>query len=177
MSDREIKPLTEEYIPLLSDFYAEVKDGYDYFRDYLVNNGLLDNKQGIAKSYVYIETIGDCKKILGFYAVRSSSLIFDIIDGGKKIGEPALEIYELAVHNDYQRQNIGYEMMQNIFAMAYNLNRGFLGVKHLVVCAKETAVDFYKKFEMKEIPGYQSIPRTSDNKGCVGMSVRLKFKD
>lgn len=177
MSDRIIEPFSKEHFPLLSDFYVNDKNGYDYFRDYLVYNGLLDNQQGIAKSFVYVETTENGKKILGFYAIRSSSLILGTTDGGEKLGEPALEIVELAVHKDYRGYGIGKTMMQNIFATAYQLNSEFLGIKHLVVCAKETAMTYYEQFKFKQIPGYQNIPRSSDNEGCIGMSVRLQFMD
>ncbi len=64
-------------------------------------------------------------------------------------------------------------MMKNIIATAYELKEKYLGLKHLVVCAKETAKTYYEK----ELPGYKKIPRNADNQGCIGMSLSLNIKD
>ena len=91
----------------------------------------------------------------------------------EKQGEPAVEIYELAVHKDYQKQGIGTDIIKTIFAQVYELSEKYLGIKHIVVCAKPTAINFYKKFNFKEID--KLVPRTYDNKNCVAMSVRSAF--
>lgn len=180
MPERYLEPFNQGHIDLLSDFCVVEKDEYDYFKDYLFTRAWIDNEQGIAKTIVYIEETeanGKIeKKLLGFYAIRCSSLIIGSLDGGEKVGEPALEIVELAVHKNYRSQGIGTEMMKDIFATANKLKNDFLGIKHLVVCAKGAAKTYYEGFNFKEIPGYQKIPRSYDNQSCVGMSVRLSFK-
>ena len=50
-----IEPLNKENISLKENFCTvENEDEFDYFKIYLDNNGLLDNKQGIAKTWIYI---------------------------------------------------------------------------------------------------------------------------
>ncbi|MCH5209798.1 MAG: GNAT family N-acetyltransferase [Oscillospiraceae bacterium] len=173
---RFIEPFSENIFHLVKDFSASEDSDDDYFKRYLFFNGLIDNEQGVAKTYVYLEECGDDKKILGFYSIRCSSLIIGSSDNGERIGEPALEIVELAVHKDYQRNGIGTEMMKKIFSTAYTLKEHYLGVKHLVVCAKDSAKTYYEKFGFRVIPGYQNIPRSYDNQACIGMSVRFAFK-
>jgi ribosomal protein S18 acetylase RimI-like enzyme len=174
-----IEPLNKENISLKENFCTvENEDEFDYFKIYLDNNGLLDNKQGIAKTWIYIIEDDDGNRTMaGFYAIRCSSLIMDI--GSKeKIGEPAIEIVELAVHRDYRYQGIGTRMMQDIIATAFELKDKYLGVKHLVVCAKKSAKDYYKdKFKFSELPGHKQIPRNGDNIECIGMSLSLRLMD
>lgn len=178
MVRRYIESLTYEHQPLISDFFVVESDNRnDYFKNYLMYNGMLDNEQGIAKTKVYIEEDDDGqKKIVGFYAIRASSLIIDTL-GVEKKGEPALEVFELAVHKDYQGQGIGKEMLMDIFATAHHLNETYLGIKHLVVCAKASAKKYYERepFNFREMPNYK-IPRNDSNEDCIGMSVRLQFK-
>ena len=145
----------------------------DYFQDYLAYNALLDCKQGLGKTFLFIEEENEDKKIIGFYTLKASSLIINDMYSKEKQGEPAVEIYELAVHKDYQKQGIGTDIIKTIFAQVYELSEKYLGIKHIVVCAKPTAINFYKKFNFKEID--KLVPRTYDNKNCVAMSVRLKF--
>lgn len=178
MSEIYIEHINKENVSLIQDFCTvkNEKDN-DYFKSYLMYNGLLDSEQGMAKTKLYIEEDDNGhKKILGFYSIRCSSLIMDSGECSEKMGEPALEIVELAVHKDYRNQGIGTAMMKNIIATAYELKEEYLGLKHLVVCAKETAKTYYEKFKFAELPGYKQIPRNTDNQGCIGMSLSLKIK-
>lgn len=175
MPEIYVEPICKEHISLIKDFCTvENASDLDYFKNYLMYNGLLDNEEGMAKTKLYIsEDEKGNKKILGFYSIRCSSLIMDSGET-EKLGEPALEIVELAVHKNYRNQGIGTKMMKNIFATAHKLKENHIGLKHLVVCAKDTAKTYYKKFKFEELPGYKQIPRNPDNKSCVGMSISLK---
>lgn len=177
MSENYIEPVNNDNISLIKDFCTvENESDYDYFKSYLMYNGLLDSIQGLAKTLLYIlEDDNGNKQVLGFYSIRCSSLIMDG-ENGEKMGEPALEIVELAVHKDHRHEGIGTFMMQSIIATAYKLKEDYLGLKHLVVCAKGTAKTYYEKFHFAELPGYKYIPRNIDNQECIGMSLSLNIK-
>lgn len=173
---RNIEPFSQNAFRLVQDFTAiENNAADDYFHQYLFFNGLIDNQDGTAKTYIYVERNGEHEKILGFYSIRCSSLIVNNGDNGGRIGEPALEILELAVHKDYQGQGIGSDMIKTIFSTAYKLKNEFLGIRHIVVCAKSTAKSYYERFGFQALPNYRKIPRSFDNQDCIGMSVRLEF--
>lgn len=176
MPETYIEPISKDNVSLINEFCTvENESDSDYFKSYLIYNGLLDSSQGIAKTQLYIlEDDNGNRKVLGFYSIRCSSLIMDG-DNGEKMGEPALEIVELAVHKDYRSRGIGADMMKNIIATAYKLKEEYLGLKHLVVCAKGTAKTYYEKFQFAELPGYKKIPRNADNQECIGMSVSLNI--
>lgn len=174
--ERSIEPFSQNVFHLVKEFTAIENNAVDdYFHQYLCFNGLLDNQDGTAKTYIYVERDGEHEKILGFYSIRCSSLIVNNGDNGERIGEPALEILELAVHKDYQGQGIGSDMIKTIFSTAYELKNKFLGIRHIVVCAKSTAKSYYERFGFEELPTYRKIPRSSGNQDCIGMSVRLEF--
>ncbi len=79
MSETYIESISGENVSLIRDFCTvKNEDDLDYFKNYLIFNGLLDSKQGIAKTQLYIlEDDTGHKKILGFYSIRCSSLIMD----------------------------------------------------------------------------------------------------
>lgn len=178
MINNYIEQMHKKHIRLIRNFRAtDINDslGSDYFNNYLTYNGLLDNQQGIGKTFLYIRDTGKEQILLGFYTLRCSSLIVDDTENNEKLGEPAIEIFELAVHKDYQRQGIGSTLMKNIFYTAHTMNTEYLGVKHLIVCAKRSAIPFYTKFKFKELSDEKKIPRSIDNQACVGMSVKISM--
>ncbi len=161
--------------PLVFNFRTVQEDNkIDYFQNYLRYNALMDNQEGVAKTHLLIDTVNQKDIILGFYTIRSSSLIKGQTENNERLGEPALEIMELAVSKDYQHKGIGTILMKDIIAKAYKLNSDILGIKHIVVCSKNSAISFYKNFGFDIIP--YSIPRNIDNQDCIAMSVCLQFK-
>ena len=170
--------MDKDHYSLASNFRTCDKQGntLDYFTTYLTQDAIVNDKQGEGKTYLYIEKndVTEDEKLLGFFTLRSSSLIVRGDDLRAYYGQPALEIYELAVHKDYQGQGIGSKLIKEIFAKACELNENYLGIKHIVVCAKESAVPFYEKSFFRRIDDI--VPRSYDNNNCVAMSVRLQTK-
>lgn len=168
-----IEPLDKSHVPLFDDFKAYEDEENDYFNNYLRMNGLLDQKQGIAKTYLYIKENKEKKEILGFYSLRASSLIIDIEDARE--GQPAIEIYEFAVRYDHQKKGVGKKLMMDAIARIVGISFE-IGVKYIIVAAKEDAVGYYKRYKFAEIPFYKKIISTVDNSGCVGMYLPLNVE-
>jgi len=168
-----IEPLDKSHVSLFDEFKAYEDEENDYFNNYLKLNGLLDQKQGIAKTYLYIKESKEKKEILGFYSLRASSLIIDIED--VREGQPAIEIYEFAVRYDYQKTGVGKKLMMDAIARIIRVSYE-IGVKHIIVAAKKDAVGYYTRYKFAEIPCYKKIISTIDNSQCVGMSLSLNVE-
>lgn len=165
-----IEQLEKEHVKLFPNFKVYENSDNDYFNNYLRFNGLLDQEQGIAKTYLYIRETKDKKEILGFYSLRASSLIIDY--GEDKEGQPAIEIYEFAVRYDCQKAGVGKKLMMDAITRIIEVSNE-VGIKHIIVAAKEDAVGYYRRYKFEEIPGYKKIISTTDNSACIGMSLPL----
>ncbi len=166
---------SEEYFPLAFNFKSVDDENSDFFNNFLVQNALIDQRQGYGTTHIFLEVDekdSKNKRILGFFTLRCSSLIIRS-EGFRKIGEPALEIAVFAVHKDYRGMGIGTVMMQEIFAQAIKLKEKHIGIKYLVLCSVKESMGFYEKFEFKQITGNELIPNEIRNLECIPMSVRL----
>ncbi len=175
-----IEQLNECHSYLFDDFYVEDETEYDFFKKYLKTQSLPDQKNGVAQTYLYIhEEDNGNKSIQGFYSLRASSLIIEKDDFVKE-GSPAIEIYELAVKKPKQRKGIGRKLMEDAIATILNIAE-LIGVQHVLVCATESAVGYYKRFNFSKIPGHKDVPRDtregSSNSGCTAMSLPIAIKE
>ncbi len=174
-----IEQLNEEHRCLFDDFYVEDEVNYDFFKNYLTRQSLADQKHGIAQTYLYIREDNEGKRsILGFYSLRSSSLIVEKDDFVKN-GSPAVEIYELAVKKAHQQRGIGRKLMEDAIATILDV-ADIIGVQHILVCATESAKGYYKKFNFAKLPGYREVPRdtreNNSNVSCTAMSLPIALK-
>lgn len=117
----------------------------------------------------------DILQLIGFYSLRASSLVIEE-DDFQKTGEPAIEIYELAVHGKLHHNGYGEQLLFDAIARILEASQQ-VGVRYIVVCAKNDAVSFYEKYGFEVIPGHKEIPRGTNNRQCVPMSVPLQPKD
>ena len=90
------------------------------------------------------------------------------------MGEPALEISNLAVSKDYERRKVGTELILHVIAEVLKANRGFAGIKYIVLAADPKSVGFYEKMEFYKLREYFEIPRQMDNADCVPMFMKIQ---
>lgn len=148
-----------------------------HYDDYLKYNALIDMKKGLAVTYIFCEKNDETEdiKIMGFVSLKASSLV---VDEGEKIkcGYPAVEIAELAVSQEYERNGKGTEFVEFALAKACELSTS-IGIKYLVLCADPSAVQFYQNENLKfiQLDGqYQGqIPRERWNMTCVPMAKKI----
>ncbi len=170
-----VEPLEKTHYKLFSDFRV-TEEKSDYFKTYLTLHALPDQEKGKARTYLCIERNSSGNDaLLGFYSLRASSLIVEMDLGDKRKGEPAIELYELAVNKATQRRGIGKKLMQDAIATIYKASQ-IVGVRYILVCAKKDAVSYYKKFGFAQLPGYKDIPRSDDNSECIPMYISLHNK-
>ena len=84
------------------------------------------------------------QNIAGFITLRATSLVSEGTDKIKLV-EPAIEIAELAVDAKYERQGIGSALIGIAIDVSDELRKKVIGIRHIVVCADKSAIEFYKK--------------------------------
>ncbi len=111
-------------------------------------------KHKIGVTYIAVETA--TQKIAGYATVSSSSLNISQLEitEYKKLPKyplPILRIARLGVDERYQKRGIGKMLLKKMLYLALELEKlaGCLGV---FVDAKDSAVDFYKKFGFEIVP-------------------------
>lgn len=147
-----------------------------YFSDYLKYNALHDSSTGRGITHVLVEETDDSNKvIIGYVTLKSTALFTDIeVDGQSRIsGEPALEISNLAVHKDYEKQGIGSALIDFVVDMAAEIGSNHVAIKHIVLAADEMAEGFYKKKDFNYFRDYFDMPRSYENVGCTPMFMTL----
>lgn len=149
----------------------------DHYNNYLKQNALMDYKQGLGVTYLYIDTddITQERKLMGYITLRSSSLIKDMGER-KKFGYPAIEISELAVSEKYSLKGMGTEMVADAILIAEKLNKD-ISIKYVVLCADPSAETFYSRSPlnfMKMHEHIDDIPRAYANMNCTPMYLKLR---
>lgn len=149
----------------------------EYFEDFLRFMSCGDYIKGASVTHILIDRNNDTseERIMGFVSLRASSLTQEEYsdERGKIIvGRAALEIFELAVDKDYERQGIGSDLVSIAIDKAAELRKD-IGIERLVLCAAETAVGFYIKQEFSKAEDYYGIPRDLTNQTCVAMFKTL----
>lgn len=142
-----------------------------HYENYIRFVAISDHSSGKGTTFVYIRENDGVKKLLGFITLRATSYIRlheDRIDG-----EPALEVFELAVSKDVEHTGIGSALISVAFAEADLINEEHMGVRYITVCADEKSVGFYEKMGFGKIENYGDVPRDYWNEDCVPMTVML----
>jgi len=170
--------MSSDYIELAKQFRVNPKncDNPEHYQNYIWQDSVLDHKQGMGVTHVFVNENDETqeKQIAGYITLRSSSLIMDS-EESYKLGYPALEISELAVDCNYERQNLGTDMIKFAVSEAIRLNENAIGIQYVILCADPKAVGFYSKKNVgfRELPTYQQIPRESRNKNCIPMYLKV----
>lgn len=143
----------------------------EYFEQYLRSFARIDWRKGIATTHLLVEEddVGE-KRILGFISLRASSYTKELEDS--VMGDPAVEIFELAVADGEEQSGIGTALVKYAIGLAADL-RGYIGVKYVLVLATETAAPFYEKIGFARVGSIGQVPRDYTNKNCVPMYALL----
>lgn len=102
--------MSPEYINMSRQFYVNHDHcgNPEHYENYIRQDCFTDYKQGMGVTHVFVDD--EKGRIIGYITLRATSLIMDIGEN-YRLGYPALEIAELAVEKDYERQGIGAEMV------------------------------------------------------------------
>ena len=145
----------------------------EHFAQYIRFCAISDNKAGRSVTHVLLNK--EKEVIVGYISLKASSLLTEIEVRGKQVwtGEPALEIAELAVHKNYERQGVGRALIDIAITVATQTNDIILGIRHLVLAADPKAVPFYERMGFSPIRDYFHIPQDAANAKCVPMFMQL----
>ena len=175
------KTMHRDYAGLAWNFHVSPDscDNPQHYEYYLRFNAISEQANGRGVTHLLIDTGTDNSTILptsriaGFITLRATSLI-ETCDG-KSYVKPSLEIAELAVDKDYERQGYGVQLVNIAILMAELLNTDSLGIQNVVLCADPKAVGFYenKKVGFGKVEDYYDMPRDGWNDNCIPMYIKL----
>lgn len=144
---------------------------HEHYENYIRFMALDDRRMGKGTTHVFIRNSDSGDELLGYITLRATS--YTKIVENTICGNPALEIFELAVSKNAERQKIGSELVKFALATAYELNLTSIGVQYVTLCADEKAVPFYKTFGFERIDEQGEIPREQWNIDCVPMILKM----
>ena len=164
---------TKELYGLASQFEVDPSScgNPEHYREYLLFRALSDNASGWSTTHVMLSE--NMNQIAGFITLKASAVLSEI-DNRLFSGEPAIEIYNLAVAKEFQKQGIGRELVLLSMAMAQETNDLHFGVRNLVLTADPKAVGFYEKCEFVSLSEYYMLPKDLENASCVPMIMKLR---
>lgn len=142
-----------------------------HYEEYIRFIAISDRNSGKGTTHIFTRNISQTEELLGYITLRASSYT-KIIDG-VVYGNPALEIFELAVKNGCERQGIGRDLVKFAIASADSLRESAIGIEYITLCADEHAVPFYEKCGFGRLSDQGIIPRENWNKRCIPMLLKL----
>ena len=119
-------------------------------------NALMNDKNGYGKTFVLVND----KVILGFFTLCSFSIKFDEYPnkGNENIPKypiPCIKIARLAVNKHCQGQGLGRELLKQAFLRILSASTT-IGIRLIVVDAKESAVGFYMHYGFMHLESKQN---------------------
>jgi len=180
MIQRKLIKMAPDYVGLARNFHVNPTSckNPEHYQSYITYDSISDQHSGNGTTHILLETnSGKPTNILGYITLRASSFLMD--DGeGHELGDGALEISELSVNQDFERQGIGAYLVRSAIVEAAELNSKCLGIKYVLVCADPAAEGFYSnsKLGFKRISDYykmHTIPFENWNTGCIPMAIKL----
>lgn len=142
----------------------------EYFENYIRFCAIGDNQSGLSTTHAFLDD--DENQLMGFVSLKLTSVLHEY--NGYTLGDPALEISNLAVSQAYERKGVGSSLIDFVIEQAYTINQQFAGVKYITLAADEKAVGFYEKMEFHKLRDYFEIPLQQDNKGCIPMFMQMR---
>lgn len=146
----------------------------EYYEYYLQSVAMIDWSKGLGTTHLMIEEDADGEKILGYITLRTSSYTRYIAD--LELGDPAMEIFELAVADGEERQGIGSALIKFAIGLSMIVRENTAGVRYILVCATKEAFPFYEKNRFGKIASYGQIPRDQMNQNCIPMHMELPIE-
>lgn len=131
----------------------KVKDfdsGNEELDVYLKRYAYQNDKSGIGRTFVLF----DHEDLVGYVTLCSASLLFEEMPKDLKLPRypiPAIKIARLAVDKRFQRKGYGKELLAFSLEKIAFLSK-FIGVRFVVVDAKEESKTFYEHFGFVSLP-------------------------
>ena len=168
-----IEKFNQEYAPLAWGFQVNPSScgNHEHYEQYIRLIALDDQNRGKGTTHVFLHNYAGKDALLGYITLRATSYTTNI--DGVFYGNPAMEIFELAVSKDAERCGIGTTLLKFAVATAAQLRKSSIGIQYLTLCSDAKAVPFYQKFGFGRIDEQGDIPREQWNVNCVPMLLKL----
>lgn len=144
---------------------------HEHYEQYIRFIAVSDQASGKGTTHAFIRRTGTSVQMLGYITLRAAS--YTQIIGSTLYGNPAMEIFELAVCQEAEGNHIGSTLVKFALASALELNSTSLGVQYVTLCADPQSVPFYEKLGFGRIDEQGVIPREQWNVNCVPMVSKL----
>lgn len=123
---------------------------------FLRKNALINDLNGYGKTFL----LENNAEIIGFFTLSSFSIKFDEypnVEGEKlpKYPIPCIKIARLAVNKKYQKQGYGKQLLKQAFLKILSVS-DTVGIRLIVVDAKESAINFYTKYGFEQLENGKS---------------------
>ncbi len=163
---------TKDWVGLASKFEVSPNSckNPEHFKEYLLYRAIPDGLSGRATTHILLDS--NKENIIGFFSLKATTLITDQANS-RITGEPALEIYNLAVSKDHILQGIGTTLVFGAIHIAQYINKNHIGIKYIVLTSVPEAVDFYKKCKFVKMEDYYTLPTDNENNSCIPMIMKL----
>lgn len=173
MAEDRIELFNRDHIGLAWGFQVNPSScgNHGHYEEYIRLIATTDRMCGRGTTHVFVRRDDEGEKLLGYITLRATSYT-KIIDG-TTYGNPAMEIFELAVSKDVEGQHVGTALMKFALTQAMELKETMLGIEYITLCADEMAVPFYEKLGFGRIDSQGEIPREQWNVNCVPMFLKL----
>lgn len=171
-----LKKMSTDYMGLAWNFHVSPDscNNPSHYENFLRLSALSEQAAGRGVTHVLLE-LNDTQpcEIIGFVTLRATSLVETCND--HSYVKPALEIAELAVDQEYERQGFGSMLVDFSIYIASHLNEKFIGIQNVVLCADPQAVEFYAKPEIGfgRLEDFYEVLHDGWNDDCTPMYIKL----
>lgn len=147
-------------------------DNPDYYNNYIRFCAFSDYQSGVGVTHLLIDKESGNNVLAGYVTLRATSLVSSGADGVKNV-QPALEIAELAVHEDYERNGVGLGLIAIAVDMADSLRRKSIGIKYILVCSDPKSIGFYEKSGFVKLSSLYEALHDGWNNHCEPLFITL----
>lgn len=145
-----------------------------FFDDYIRLCATTDMQTGRSVTYVAVDLCDENVPfaLAGFISLRANAFV----NNADRVGEPAIEITQLAVAENYCRQGLGEALVLKALEISLNLARNHVGVRYVVVRATKRARPFYEHARIgfrRADELYEAVPGEEWNRDCIPMYIKL----
>jgi ribosomal protein S18 acetylase RimI-like enzyme len=164
-----------EYAGLAREFQVNPDScgNHSHYEEYIRYCAVTDYITGKGRTYIIINE--NPQSMIGFMTLRASSLVD--IDNKPISGKSAVEITELAVDVNYEKQGYGRMLTDLALTIVDTIRTEHLGIEYITLCSDPQSVPFYKHIGFSKIADYYEIPREGWNENCIPMAMKLPELD
>lgn len=147
MADRRPEPLADDHE------LDAVDCGNAALNEWLTKYARIAHASRSAR--VFVTTLEDSADVVGYYALAAASIEREHASRRAGSGQPhqlpAILLARLAVDQDHQGRGLGSSLLQDVFIRILEAAEN-IGVRVLLVHAKEEAKDWYMRYGFEESP-------------------------